>query len=159
MYICLLCLPYHIQKCFVIICCSQWLFMVWSLTHFNLKKGRNYDHSMLYSDCVSSILNVNFLTIVPCSTFEWQIKPARITFSSPNKIRLSLLQVSHGKQDIWISTHSFNIRKWELFCMIILIAKLDEQFWNVKSSNQREQTIEENVGKKWMVQRRPTSCC
>ena len=41
--------------------------------------------------------------------------------------------------------------------MIILIAKLDEEFKNFLSSHQREQTIEENVGKKWLVQRRPTS--
>ena len=44
--------------------------------------------------------------------------------------------------------------------MIILIAKVDEEFKNSKSSHQRkQQTIEENVGTKWLVQRRPTSCC
>ena len=43
--------------------------------------------------------------------------------------------------------------------MIILIAKVDEEFKNSKSSHQRKQTIEENVGTKWLVQRRPTSCC
>ena len=42
--------------------------------------------------------------------------------------------------------------------MIILIAKLDEQFENFKSPRQREQINEENVGKKWLVQWRPTSC-
>ena len=42
--------------------------------------------------------------------------------------------------------------------MIILIAKLDEEFKNVKSSQLRDQTIEGNVGKKKLVQRCLTSC-
>ena len=42
--------------------------------------------------------------------------------------------------------------------MITLIAKLDEEFKNVKSYIKVNGT-EENFGKKWLVQRRPTSCC
>ena len=36
----------------------------------------------------------------------------------------------------------------KLFSMNMLIAKLDEQFEKFKSSHQREQTNEENVGEK-----------
>ena len=48
-----------------------------------------------------------------------------------------------------ISKHYFNNKKWKLFCMIILIARLDEEeFKNVKSSQLRDQTIEGNLGRK-----------
>ena len=33
-----------------------------------------------------------------------------------------------------ISKHFFNVENWKLFCIIILITKLDEQFKNFKSS-------------------------
>ena len=143
---------------FVIICCSQWLFIVWSSTHFNPKKDRNYDHNMLYSDCVSSIFNVYFLTILPCSTFEWQIKPARITLSSKNKIMIVIIP-SQSMESKYVDLKTFFQHcKLTTFLHDYFDRKTYEQCKSSKSWHQTEQTTEENVETDWLFQRRRTSC-
>ena len=135
--------------------------MVWSSTHFNLKQVRNYDHNILYSDWVSSILNVIFLGILPCSPFGRQIKPARNTFfQAKKKSWLSLLQASHRKQDMEISNTLSTLKTENIFAWLFWSKNLASN--SVKkfiSSHQREHWNDwKNIGKEWLVQRRLTSC-
>ena len=100
-----------------------------------------------------------FFIVLPSLTFDWQIKPARITFSRLKKhCNCHLLQANQGKKDLYISKHSFNIETWKRFCMMFLITKLDEQFTKFNSLHKIEQTTDGNFEKKWLVQWRPTSC-
>ena len=113
---------------------------------------------MLYSDCVSYIFNVYFLTILPCSTFEWQIKPARITLSSTNKITIVIIP-SQSMESKYVDLKTFfQYCKLTTFLHDYFDRKTYEQFKSSKSWHQTEQTTEENVETEWLFQQRPTSC-
>ena len=55
-----------------------------------------------------------------CSPFRWQIKPARATFSRPNKITIVIIPSQPGETNFEVFQH---LKSWKLFCIIILIGK------------------------------------
>ena len=116
-----------------------------SSTHFSHRKGRNYDHNMLYSDCLSSFFKVYFLTILPCCNVRETTESNQhaLHFPAQTKSRLSLSQASQRKQDMQISKYIiFTLKNENCFAWLFWSQNLTRDFkTSIHHIKDWEQTI------------------
>ena len=90
----------------------------WSISA-NINSKSNFMYLMLHGKARPRLFVRHFesilIRLVPSKPFGWQIKPARIIFSKPNKIKIVIIPSQSIETTFEISKHSFDILKQKTF--------------------------------------------